>query len=167
MWRKLIETTNDRVATLLRLALGIVILPHGLQKAFGWFGGYGITGTIQGMNKFYSIPAALVLLVIAAEFLGGLGLLAGLASRAAAGGLAAVLAGAVALGHWRSGFFMNWSGQQAGEGFEYHILAIAIALAVMVRGSGAFSLDRLLLRRAVEPAAVAGRARALASRTAA
>lgn len=148
MWKRLMDTADDRVATLLRVALGLVILPHGLQKTFGWFGGGGVAETIQGFQQAFSVPAALTVLIIAAEFLGGLGLLAGLLSRVAAAGVAAVMVGAVALGHWNAGFFMNWSGQKAGEGFEYHILAVAIALAVMVRGSGAFSLDRLIQGRA-------------------
>ncbi len=150
MWKALIRTDNDRVAALLRIALGIVILPHGLQKVFGWFGGGGLSGTLGFFEQTFGVPAALTLLVIAAEFLGALGLIVGFLSRAAAAGIGLVLLGAVYLVHWDVGFFMNWSGAQGGEGFEYHILAVAIALAVVIRGSGAWSIDRALYDRSTD-----------------
>jgi putative oxidoreductase len=153
MWKALIRTTDDRSLTLLRLALGVVILPHGLQKALGWFGGPGLSGTIGFFDQALSVPAALTVLVVLAEVGGGLGLLAGFLSRAAAAGVVAVMAGAVFLVHAQYGFFMNWTGTAAGEGFEYHILAAAIALAVVIKGGGALSLDRVLARRFGEPAA--------------
>lgn len=150
---RLMRTTDDRVATLLRLALGIVILPHGLQKALGWFGGGGIAGTLDGFQQYFGVPAPFTLLVIAAEFLGSLGLIAGFLSRVAAAGVAAVMLGAVFLVHWKVGFFMNWTGAQQGEGFEYHILALALAFAVMVKGGGAFSVDLALSRKRTERSA--------------
>jgi putative oxidoreductase len=152
MWNALIRTTNDPAATLLRVALGLVILPHGLQKALGWFGGPGLAGTIGFFDQALSVPAALTVLVVLAEVGGGLGLLAGFLSRAAAAGVVAVMAGAVFLVHAQYGFFMNWTGTGAGEGFEYHILAGAIALAVVIKGGGALSVDRAITRRFAEPA---------------
>ncbi len=144
--RTLIRTTDDRTAALARLALGLVMFPHGAQKALGWFGGYGIEGTMGFLTGGVGLPAALAATVIAAEFLGALGLIVGLLGRAAAFGIASVMVGAVVTVHAKVGFFMNWSGQQQGEGFEFHLLALALALIVMVRGSGAWSLDRLLTR---------------------
>jgi putative oxidoreductase len=146
MRNAMLNTTPDRTLTLIRVALGLVILPHGLQKALGWFGGFGFAGTAGFFQETWSIPAAVTALVVLAEVGGGLGLIAGLLSRPAAAGVVAVMAGAVSLAHWQHGFFMNWSGTAAGEGFEYHILAGAMALAVMVKGGGAFSLDRVLTR---------------------
>jgi putative oxidoreductase len=155
MLKVLIRTGNDRSATLLRLALGIVILPHGLQKLFGWFGGYGLSGTLGFFEQALSVPALLGFLVVLAEAAGSLGLIVGLGSRVAAAGIALVMAGAVYLVHGRFGFFMNWNGTAGGEGFEYHILAMAIALAVVVKGGGWLSLDRALARRLAEPASAA------------
>jgi len=153
MGKALMRTTDDWSLTLLRVALGVVILPHGLQKALGWFGGPGLSGTIGFFDQALSVPAALTVLVVLAEAGGGLGLLTGFLSRAAAAGVVAVMAGAVYLVHWDVGFFMNWAGTAAGEGFEYHILAAAMALAVAIKGGGALSLDRALARRFDQPVA--------------
>lgn len=144
MFHKLISTTDDYAVTVLRLSLGVVFFAHGAQKALGWFGGYGFSGTMQFFTHQMGIPAAIAFLPICAEFLGGLGLLVGLLGRIAALGIACDMAVAVFLVHWRFGFFANWSGQQKGEGIEYHILAIAIALAIVIKGSGALSLDGVL-----------------------
>lgn len=147
MWDRLIATTGGRVATLLRLALGLVMLPHGAQKLLGWFGGPGVAGTIGHFRHDFSIPAVVTLLVIAAEFFGALALITGFMTRFSAASIAMVMLGAVYFDHWHVGFFMNWFGQQAGEGFEYHILAIAQALALVVLGGGWLSIDALLHRR--------------------
>jgi len=144
MFKTLIDTHDDAVQTVLRLALGIMIFPHGAQKLLGWFGGGGVSGTVQFFSAAFGIPAFLALLVIAAEFFGGLGLILGFLSRVAAGGVALVMLGAVFLVHLPNGFFMNWTGSQGGEGFEFHLLAIGIAVAVMARGSGALSVDAML-----------------------
>lgn len=146
MFRKLIATSDDRVATLLRVVLGLVMFPHGAQKVFGWFGGGGLEGTMGFMTGVVGVPAALAALAIAAEFLGSLGLIAGLFTRVAGFGILSVMVVAALTVHWSNGFFMNWTGAQAGEGFEFHILAAVIALAVMVKGGGALSLDRKLQR---------------------
>ena len=143
MLRKLLSTSDDRVLLLLRLALGIVMFPHGAQKALGWYGGGGIDETI-GLFGQMGIPALLSMLVIAAEFLGSILLVVGFLGRVAAFGIACVMIGAMIMVHIPNGFFMNWSGQQAGEGFEYHILALALAGVIMWRGSGAASIDRAL-----------------------
>ena len=148
MFRKLLKTENDAAALVLRLGLGIVMFPHGAQKVFGWFGGYGLAGTWGFMTGQMHIPAVFAALAIIAEFAGSLGLIVGLLGRVAAFGLGVEMALAAFLGgHVANGFFMNWSGHQAGEGFEYHILVVVIALAVMIKGSGALSLDRLVSSR--------------------
>jgi putative oxidoreductase len=144
MFRKLMSTTDDLAVTMLRLSLGVVFFAHGAQKALGWFGGYGFTGTMGFFTQKMNIPAPFAALAIAAEFLGGIGLLVGLLSRIAAFGIACNMVVAVAMIHIHVGFFANWYGTQKGEGFEFHILAVAIALFIMIKGAGALSVDRAL-----------------------
>ncbi|GIW73057.1 MAG: hypothetical protein KatS3mg102_2599 [Planctomycetota bacterium] len=146
MGRFLLATERGLDALVLRLGLGAVMFPHGAQKALGLFGGAGIAGTVEQFAHL-GIPTAAALGVIAAEFLGAIALVVGFLTRLAALGIAAVMAGAVWLVHLEHGFFMNWSGTRQGEGFEYHLLAIAIALALLVRGGGSASLDRVLAAR--------------------
>ncbi|PYX24690.1 MAG: hypothetical protein DMG82_07640 [Acidobacteria bacterium] len=144
MFRKLLATSNDWTLTLLRLVMGVIFFAHGAQKTFGWFGGYGFSGTMGFFTQMMHIPAPFAFLAICAEFLGGLGLILGALGRIAAFGIACNMVVAVLMVHHNFGLFMNWSGQQKGEGFEYHLLAIAIAVVLMARGSGAFSVDRAL-----------------------
>jgi putative oxidoreductase len=144
MFRKLINTTDDFAVTVLRLFLGVVFFAHGAQKTLGWFGGYGFSGTMGFFTHQMGIPTPLAALAIAAEFLGGIGLLLGFLGRIAAFGIACNMVIAIVMVHQHFGFFANWTGQQKGEGIEYHILAIAIALAIMIKGSGALSVDRAL-----------------------
>jgi putative oxidoreductase len=141
--KKLMATSNDVALTTLRVVLGVVFFAHGAQKMLGWFGGYGFHGTM-GFFEHMGMPAPVALLVIATEFFGGLGLIVGLLTRIAALGIGCEMIGAIFMVHLPNGFFMNWTGNQKGEGFEYHLLAIAIAAALLLRGAGAFSLDRSL-----------------------
>jgi putative oxidoreductase len=136
-------TSSDVSLTTLRLVLGVVFFAHGAQKMLGWFGGYGFQGTM-GFFEHMGMPAPVALLIICTEFFGGLGLIVGLLTRIAALGIGVEMIGAVFMVHLQNGFFMNWYGTQKGEGFEYHLLAIAVAAALLLRGSGAFSLDRTL-----------------------
>ena len=145
MLHKLLPTNNDLVLTVVRLVLGVVFFAHGAQKMLGWFGGYGYSATM-GYFEHGGIPAVFAFLAIAAEFFGGIGLLLGLLSRVAAFGITCNMLVAIATLHHRFGLFMNWTGQQKGEGFEFHLLVLAITFLIMVRGGGAFSLDRLLSR---------------------
>ncbi|MBE0598646.1 MAG: DoxX family protein [Desulfuromonadales bacterium] len=147
MWNALIRTENDLAALVLRLFLGVVFFPHGAQKLLGWFGGHGFAGTMNYLTSAQGLPWLIALLVIVAEFFGALALIAGFLTRVAAFGIGAVMVGAIAMVHWQHGFFMNWSGQQAGEGFEFHLLAIGMAIALMIRGGGAASVDRALARK--------------------
>src|SRR5215210_1311038 len=146
MWQKIIRTDDDKVLTLLRIALGIVVFPHGAQKLLGWYGGFGYSGTMGFLTGMMHIPYPLALLVIAAEFFGALGLIVGFLGRIAALGIAVNFIVVVLLVHLPNGFFMNWTGQQKGEGYEFFILLIAMAIAILIRGSGALSIDRILSR---------------------
>ena len=138
--------TGDSLAPLfLRLSLGIMILPHGLQKTLGWFGGYGFNGTMGWLTGTLGAPWILALLAILAESVGGLMLLAGIGTRLAALGVGAVMVVA-ATTHWSNGFFMNWFGNQKGEGIEFHLLAVGIAVALLIMGGGRFSVDSLFRR---------------------
>jgi putative oxidoreductase len=144
MFRKLMNTPNDFAITILRLVLGLVFFAHGAQKTLGWFGGYGFSATMGFFTQQAHIPAVFAFLAICAEFLGGIGLLLGLLGRVAAFGICCNMVVAIAMVHRHFGLFANWYGTQKGEGYEYHLLAIGIALAIMIKGSGAFSVDRAL-----------------------
>lgn len=139
----LLQTESGWLGLVLRLTLAVVIFPHGAQKVLGWFGGHGFKNTL----KFFTdsgIPAGLALLAIATEFFGPLGLAVGLLTRVAAFGIACVMLVAIITVHRPYGFFMNWFGNQKGEGFEYHLLALGIAIALIVGGAGAWSVDSFL-----------------------
>lgn len=142
--RAVLATDGAIAPALARVALGAVMLPHGLQKTIGAFGGYGFEGTMGFLTGTVGLPYVVALLVVTAESVGALALLAGALSRVAALGVAAVMIGAVVTTHLGNGFFMNWTGAQAGEGFEYHLLAVALAAIVMLAGGGKASVDRWL-----------------------
>jgi putative oxidoreductase len=151
MFRKLIATDDDIASLVLRVFLGIVFFPHGAQKALGWFGGQGLSATMQGFVHGMGIPAVFAALAIAAEFLGSIGLIVGLLTRVAAFGIFVNMVVAVLMVHGASGFFMNWLGNQKGEGYEYHLLAIAICIALMIKGGGKASIDHALTVKQAPP----------------
>ena len=140
-----IRTRDDYAALAMRLFLAVVFFAHGAQKVLGWFGGHGARATIQGFSKM-GLPPAVTVLVMAAEFGGAILLFLGFLTRLAAIGIGCLMVAAVLMVHSKVGFFMNWAGNQKGEGFEYHLLAIAIAVALLITGGGAFSVDRALSR---------------------
>ena len=144
MFRKLITTDDNPATLILRLVLGVVFFAHGAQKLLGWFGGPGFSGTMGMFTGYLHIPAPLAFLAIAAEFFGGLGLILGFLTRIAAFGIAVNMLVAIATVHHSYGFFMNWTGTQKGEGFEYHLLVLAITAYLIIRGAGAFSVDRAI-----------------------
>jgi putative oxidoreductase len=117
----------------------------------GWFGGYGFSGTMGYFTGTAHIPAVLAFLAIAAEFFGGLGLIFGFLTRIAAFGISVNMLVAIATVHGAMGFFMNWTGAQKGEGFEYHLLVLAITAFLMIRGAGAFSIDRAITTSSLVP----------------
>jgi putative oxidoreductase len=142
----LLATSNDWTLTIARIVLGAALFAHGAQKLLGWFGGHGLRATIQTFHDQLGIPAPLAYLAIAAEFFGGLGLIVGFLTRVAALGIAITMIVAMAVVHWKFGFFINWFGDKQGHGVEYHLLAVALAVVIIVHGAGAFSLDRIVYR---------------------
>jgi putative oxidoreductase len=144
MIRKLFDTDDSTATAILRVVLGVVFFAHGAQKMLGWFGGYGFSGTMGFFTGTMHIPAPLAFLAIAAEFFGGVGLILGFLTRIAAFGITVNMLVAIAAVHGANGFFMNWSGTQKGEGFEYHLLTLAATTFLMLRGAGAFSVDHAL-----------------------
>jgi putative oxidoreductase len=138
MLHKLIHTREDHLLTLLRICLGVVFFAHGAQKVLGWWGGQGYSATMASFTGSMGIPAVFAHLAILAEFLGGIGLIFGLLTRIAAFGIAVVMVVAIALVHAPNGLFMS------NNGFEFHVLAIAIGLTLLARGAGAWSVDRLI-----------------------
>jgi putative oxidoreductase len=136
--------TNSWPLLLVRLALGAVILPHGMQKALGSFGDYGFEATL-GFFQSSGMPLLLGVLVILAEFVGSLGVILGLGTRFMAFSIFLTLGGAMFIGgHVNNGFFMNWYGSQAGEGMEYFILVLGSALALILGGGGKWSADSVV-----------------------
>jgi putative oxidoreductase len=148
----LLRTDPDFAALFMRLALGITMFPHGAQKVLGWWGGHGANATIQFFAKM-GMPSWLTVLVMAAEFAGSILLIVGFLTRLAAFGIGCVMAGALAMVHAKVGFFMNWAGTQKGEGFEYHILALGLAIALIFAGGGALSVDGALAGNRTSPTA--------------
>jgi putative oxidoreductase len=144
MIRRLFDTDDSPATAILRLVLGLIFFAHGAQKMLGWFGGFGFSGTMGFFTGAMHIPAPLAFLAIAAEFFGGLGLILGFLTRIAAFGIAVNMLVAITKVHGAFGLFMNWSGTQKGEGFEYHLLVLAMTAFLMIRGAGAFSVDRVL-----------------------
>ncbi len=140
----LLRTDGKASILILRIFLAVVLFPHGAQKVFGWFGGPGLHGAVSMMTTAMHIPLVFAILAIAAEFLGPIGLFFGFLTRIAAFGIAVEIAVAMFLVHLKFGFFMNWFGKQAGEGYEYHLLMIGMAIALMIAGGGKWSIDRAI-----------------------
>ena len=138
------ESINNLI---IRVMLGIVIFPHGAQKLLGWFGGYGLEGTLGFFTNQLGVPLIVAILVILGESLGALGLITGFLTRFCAGGILIIMTGAIVMSHAANGFFMNWSGKQGGEGFEYHLLAIALCIPLLISGGGLFSADGFITKR--------------------
>jgi putative oxidoreductase len=145
--KTIFQTDDGWTGLVLRFTLGLVMFPHGAQKLLGWYGGYGFSGTMGFFTETMHLPWIIAFLVIIGEFFGSVSLLAGLLTRFSAASLAIIMLGAIVTVHWPHGFFMNWFGKQAGEGFEYHLLVIGLALAVLVTGAGKWSADRLVAQR--------------------
>ncbi len=151
MLRNLLHTDDNTATVILRFVLGVVFFAHGAQKMLGWFGGFGFSGTMGYFTGTMHIPAFLAFLAIAAEFFGGLGLILGFLTRIAAFGIAMNMIVAIATVHRAFGFFMNWTGSQKGEGIEYHLLVLAMTAFLIIRGAGAYSLDRAIATASSAP----------------
>ena len=146
--RRVAATGEGYAPVVARISLALLLFPHGAQHALGWFGGFGFGGTLAWMTDTVGFPVPLAALAIGTELLAPIALLVGLASRAAALGLVGLMLGAIST-HAANGFFMNWFGAlpAGAEGFEYHLVVVALALVVAIDGGGRFSLDRRVARR--------------------
>jgi putative oxidoreductase len=144
MIESLTGTNADWIVGIIRIVLGIIFFAHGAQKTLGWYGGPGLASSMRTFTEHLHLPSTLAFLVIAGELFSGIGLIVGLFSRIAALVIALTMVGAIATVHFRFGLFLNWFGTQKGHGIEYHLLAIALALVVVVKGAGALSVDRLV-----------------------
>lgn len=142
--KKFFHTDNSTTHLILRVILGGVIFFHGGQKLMGWFGGYGFDGTMGFFTGKLGLPALIAFLIIIGESFGALGLITGFLTRLSAAGVAIIMLGAIAMVHWNNGVFMNWASNQAGEGFEYHLLALGLAIPLILYGGGKFSVDQFI-----------------------
>jgi putative oxidoreductase len=142
--KTLFQTEERWAPVILRVMLALVIFPHGAQKFLGWYGGFGYEGTMGFFTQQMGLPWLIAFLVIMGEFFGPLALAAGFMTRFTAASLGIIMLGAIATVHWPQGFFMNWFGQQTGEGFEYHLLVIGMGLSLLVTGAGKWSVDHVI-----------------------
>ncbi|MBW1787851.1 MAG: DoxX family protein [Deltaproteobacteria bacterium] len=143
MFNAVLSTQSSIGELVLRLALGAVMFPHGAQKVFGWWDGPGFDQTLQVFEKM-GFPAWAVVLLMVVELPGALLLATGFLTRLWALCLGVTMTICMFTTHVQHGFFMNWFGQQQGEGFEYHVLVLGICLVLLIKGGGAFSVDRAL-----------------------
>ena len=142
---KYLFQTNDKFSYWVpRVILGCVMFPHGAQKLFGWFGGFGFTNTMTYFTQTAGLPWIIAFLIIMGESLGSLGLIVGFFTRLSALGLICIMVGAIITVHIPNGFFMNWFGKNAGEGFEYHLLVIGMSIPLLISGGGKYSVDGLI-----------------------
>lgn len=145
--RTLFATDDGWAGLILRLTLGVVMFPHGAQKLLGWYGGFGFTGTLGFFTEQMHLPWLIAFLIINGEFFGSLGLLVGFLTRFSAASIGVIMLGAISLVHWPHGFFMNWFGKQAGEGYEYHLLALGISITLVIIGAGRWSVDGVIAKQ--------------------
>lgn len=141
------QTDDSWTGLILRLTLGLVMLPHGAQKVLGWFGGFGFDGTMGYFTLTLGIPWIIAFLVVIGEFFGSLGLLVGFLTRFSAASIGVIMLGAITMVHLQNGFFMNWFGKKPGEGYEYHLLVLGISIALTVVGAGRWSVDQQVAKR--------------------
>lgn len=146
MKEKLFYTSNSWEGLVLRAFAGLVMFPHGAQKLLGWFGGYGFGGTMGFFTDTMDLPWIIAFLVIMIEFFGSLLLIAGLATRLVSATFIVLLLGIIFTSHLQNGFFMNWYGNQSGEGIEYFLLYLGICTSLLFTGSGKYSIDKTILK---------------------
>lgn len=145
---KMLFATDDAWSGLiLRLTLGFVMFPHGAQKLLGWYNGFGFSVTLNSFTETMHLPWLIAFLIIIGEFFGSLGLLVGFLTRFSAASMGVIMLGAISLVHWPHGFFMNWFGKQAGEGYEYHLLVLGVSLALVIIGAGRWSVDGVIAKQ--------------------
>lgn len=145
MKQLLFATDNDWTGLVLRLTVGLILFPHGAQKLLGWFGGPGFVNIMQYFTQSVRLPWIVAFAVVLIESIGALALLSGVATRFWALAVIGLMSGIILTAHLQHGFFMNWEGNQQGEGFEFHLLVIGISLALLILGGGRYSVDRMLM----------------------
>jgi len=145
--KKIFQTNESNASTIIRIVLGLILFPHGAQKMLGWFGGYGFNGTMGFLTGTAGLPWIMAFLVIAIEFFGAIALIVGFATRIVAVGIISLFTGIIATSHFQNGFFMNWYGNLKGEGYEFHLLIIGMAIALLVSGAGKWSVDYALQKK--------------------
>lgn len=146
MKNKIFNTNNDLTGLIIRLTLGLILFPHGAQKMLGMFGGYGFSGTMNFITGTLHLPWLIGFFVIIIEFIGALSVIVGFASRIWSVLTILLFTGIILTSHLDNGFFMNWFGNQKGEGYEYHLLIIGLSLALFVNGSGKYSVDERIVK---------------------
>jgi len=145
--KKIFQTNESNASTIIRIVLGLILFPHGAQKMLGWFGGYGFNGTMGFLTGTAGLPWIMAFLVIAIEFFGAIALIVGFATRIVAVGIISLFTGIIATSHSQNGFFMNWYGNLKGEEYEFHLLIIGMAIALLVSGAGKWSIDYALQKK--------------------
>jgi putative oxidoreductase len=145
--KKIFQTNESNASTIIRIVLGLILFPHGAQKMLGWFGGYGFSGTMGFLTGTAGLPWIIAFLVIAIEFFGAIALIFGFATRIVSAGIISLFTGIILTSHFQNGFFMNWYGNLKGEGYEFHLLIIGMAIALLVSGAGKWSIDYALQKK--------------------
>lgn len=144
MLENIFAVNGNITGLIVRLTIAIILFPHGAQKLLGWFGGFGYKGTMSFFTNNVHLPYFVGLSVILLEFFGPILLAAGFATRIVALGITGLMLGIIITSHLQNGFFMNWLGNQQGEGFEFHLLVIGLSIALIIEGAGRFSIDGYL-----------------------
>lgn len=144
--QRLTATETQVSPLILRIAFAIVLWPHGVEKLVGGFGGYGFSASMHHLTAEAGLPSLIAFLVIFLEFFGSLFILLGLFTRLFAVANIILFLGMIVNEHLQFGFFMNWFGNQKGEGFEYHLLAIGLLLSLLITGAGKASIDALIYK---------------------
>jgi putative oxidoreductase len=144
MKNKIFNTGNNRTGLATRLTIGLILFPHGAQKMLGLFGGYGFGGTMAYFTDTLHLPVIIGFSIVIIEFVGSLALIAGFGTRIWSALTIILMVGIIITTHLQNGFFMNWFGNQKGEGFEYHLLMIGLCITALITGSGKYSVDRTL-----------------------
>jgi putative oxidoreductase len=140
---QVVNTVDTWGFLIIRLALGCIFMAHGAQKLFGLFGGAGFAQTMQQFQQGLGIPMPLIFIAMVTEFFGGLAVLTGCLTRLAALGLAVIMIVAIVKVHWAGGFFLNLNCVPGvGQGFEFNLALLAMALGLVISGPGYLSIDR-------------------------
>ncbi|MDC6390557.1 DoxX family protein [Maribacter sp. PR1] len=147
MKRQLFQTTDSYAPLIIRVMLGIVVFAHGAQKLIGWLGGYGFSGTMDFFTETVGLPWIIGFLVIVLESIGAIALILGVATRPIAVCYIFLAFGIVFTSHIQNGFFMNWFGNQPGEGYEFFLLWIGMAVSLIFTGAGKYSIDGTISKK--------------------